>query len=133
VNEPEYRFDPETWDWSRPLFDHVQLHVRDVAESVRFYETVLAPLGIPLVYAREQQAEFPNFAVVGGRPPSGPGHVAFRAASEEQVQAFHRAGVEAGYRDNGAPGLRPQYYGHYYAAYLLDPDDNNVEAVYRGQ
>jgi catechol 2,3-dioxygenase-like lactoylglutathione lyase family enzyme len=101
---------------------------------VRFYETVLAPLAIPLVYARDEQAEFPNFALVGDRPPSGPGHVAFRAASEEQVQAFHRAGVEAGYRDNGAPpGLRPQYYGHYYAAYLLDPDDNNVEAVYRGQ
>ena len=133
MTAPDYRFDPETWDWSRPLFDHVQMHVRDVAESVRFYETVLAPLAIPLVYAGEQQAEFPNFAVVGGRTPSGPGHVAFRAASEAQVQAFHRAGVEAGYRDNGAPGLRPQYYGRYYAAYLLDPDDNNVEAVYRGR
>ena len=128
----EYRFDPATWDWSRPIYDHVQLHVRDVAASVRFYETVLAPLGIPLVYAREEQAEFPNLAIVGGRPPSGPLHVAFRAASEEQVQTFHVAGVEAGYRDNGAPGLRPQYYGNYYAAYLLDPDDNNIEAVFRG-
>ncbi len=127
-----YRFDPETWDWSRPLFDHVQLHVRDVAESVRFYETVLEPLGIPLVYVGEEVAEFPNLGLVSGRPPSGPGHIAFRATSEEQVQAFHRAGVEAGYRDNGPPGVRPQYYGRYYAAYVLDPDDNNVEAVYRG-
>ena len=128
----DFRFDPEEWDWSRPLFDHVQLHVRDVGESVRFYETVLAPLEIPLVYARDDAAEFPNLAIVGGRPPSGPMHLAFRAGSEEQVGAFHAAGVEAGYRDNGAPGLRPQYYGSYYAAYVLDPDGNNVEAVYRG-
>ena len=129
----EFRFDPETWDWSRPIFDHVQLHVRDVAASARFYETVLEPLGIPMVYETDEVAEFPNLGLVGGRPASGPGHIAFRAASEEQVQAFHRAGIDAGYRDNGAPGLRPQYYGHYYAAYLLDPDDNNVEAVYRGR
>ena len=129
----DYLFDPEAWDWSRPIYDHVQLHVRDVAASVRFYETVLSPLDIPLVYAKDEQAEFPGFALVGGRPPSGPGHVAFRASSEERVQAFHQAGIDAGYRDNGEPGLRPQYYGHYYAAYLLDPDDNNVEAVYRGQ
>ncbi len=125
----EYRFDPESWDWSRPLFDHVQLHVRDVGASVRFYETVLEPLGIPLVYATGEQAEFPNFAVVGGRPPSGPGHIAFRAASEEQVQAFHRAGVEAGYRDNGAPGERAEYHAGYYGAFVLDPDGNNVEVV----
>jgi catechol 2,3-dioxygenase-like lactoylglutathione lyase family enzyme len=130
--KPDWNFDPEEWDWSRPIYDHVQLHVEDVAASVRFYETVLRTLGIPLIYAREEQAEFPNLAVVGGRGRSGPMHLAFRAASEDQVQEFHAAGIEAGYRDNGAPGLRPQYYGHYYAAYLLDPDDNNVEAVYRG-
>ena len=94
----DYRFDPATWDWSRPLFDHVQLHVRNVAASARFYETVLQPLGIPLVYAHDEQAEFPNLALVGGRPPSGPGHIAFRATSEELVQAFHRAGVEAVFR-----------------------------------
>jgi catechol 2,3-dioxygenase-like lactoylglutathione lyase family enzyme len=129
---PDRNFDPEAWDWSRPIYDHVQLHVRSVADSVLFYDTVLEPLGIPLIYAREEQAEFPGLALVGGRPPSGPMHVAFRAASVEQVHAFHAVGVEAGYRDNGAPGLRPQYYGHYYAGYLLDPDDNNVEAVYRG-
>jgi catechol 2,3-dioxygenase-like lactoylglutathione lyase family enzyme len=112
--------------------DHVQLHVGDLEESVRFYRTVLEPLGIPMVYARDSAAEFPNLALVAGRPPSGPMHLAFRAATEEQVHAFHDAGVEAGFRTNGEPGLRPQYYGQYYAAYLLDPDDNNVEAVYRG-
>ena len=122
----------EQWDWSRALYDHVQLHVRDLEENVRFYRTVLEPLGIPMVYARDSAAEFPNLALVTGRPPSGPIHLAFRAATEEQVHAFHDTGVEAGFRSNGEPGLRPQYYGQYYAAYLLDPDDNNVEAVYRG-
>ena len=129
----EYNFDPESWDWSRPIYDHVQLHVRDLRESVRFYETVLAPLGIPLVYAREEVAEFPSLGLVAGRAPSGPMHLAFRAASEADVQAFHRAGVAGGFRDNGEPGIRPQYYGRYYAAYVLDPDDNNVEAVFRGE
>ncbi len=123
--------DPETWDWSRPIYDHVQLHVRDLSQSVRFYEAVLAPLGIPLFYAKGDVAEFPNLALLAGRPPSGPVHLAFRAGSEADVHAYHHAGVSAGFRDNGAPGLRPQYYGYYYAAYLLDPDDNNVEAVYR--
>jgi catechol 2,3-dioxygenase-like lactoylglutathione lyase family enzyme len=122
---------PETWDWSRPIYDHVQLHVRDLRASVRFYETVLAPLGIPLFYATDDVAEFPNLGLVAGRPPSGPMHLAFRAATEDDVHAFHAAGVSSGFRDNGAPGVRPQYYRYYYAAYLLDPDDNNVEAVFR--
>ena len=123
--------DPESWDWSRPVYDHVQLHVRDLAESVRFYQTVLAPLGIPLFYATHEAAEFPNLAVVAGRPPSGPMHLAFRAATELEVHEFHGAGVAAGFHDNGEPGVRPQYYRYYYAAYLLDPDGNNVEAVFR--
>ena len=122
---------PESWDWSRPIYDHVQLHVRDLTESVRFYETVLAPLGIPLFYATDDVAEFPNLGLVGGRPPSGAMHLAFRATTEDVVHAFHAAGVSAGFRDNGPPGVRPQYYRYYYASYLLDPDDNNVEAVFR--
>ena len=109
----------------------MQLHVRDLGESVRFYEIVLAPLGIPLFYVEGDVAEFPNLGIVAGRPPSGPMHLAFRAATEKIVHDFHAAGVTAGFRDNGAPGVRPQYYRYYYAAYLLDPDGNNVEAVYR--
>ena len=68
----DWNFDPEQWDWSRALYDHVQLHVRDLEENVRFYRTVLEPLGIPMVYARDSAAEFPNLALVTGRPPSGP-------------------------------------------------------------
>ncbi len=67
--------------------------------------------------------------------PSGPVHLAFVAGSRAQVDAFHRAGIEAGFRDNGAPGVREQYSsdegGRYFAAFLLDPDGNNVEAVVR--
>ena len=76
-----------------------------------------------------------NLVVSDDLPPGGPVHVAFVADSREQVDAFHRAGIEAGYRDNGAPGVREQYSseagGRYYAAFLLDPDGNNVEALYR--
>ena len=130
MSEPIWKLDPfKDWDWSRPIFDHVQLHVRDVPKSASFYETVLAPLGIPMIVDRGDSVEFPNLALVGGRPPSGPIHLAFRAARQEDVDAFHSAGVAAGYRDNGAPGLREEY--RYYAAFLLDPDENNVEAVYR--
>lgn len=130
MTESIWKLDPfKDWDWSRPLFDHVQLHVGDVRASAAFYETVLEPLGIPMIVDHGEAVEFPNLALVGGRPPSGPMHLAFRAPTEEQVQAFHRAGVEGGYRGNGAPGFREQY--RYYAAFLLDPDDNNVEAVFR--
>lgn len=130
MTESVWKIDPfKDWDWSKPVFDHVQLHVRDVRESAKFYETVLAPLGIPMIVDHGESVEFPNFALVGGRGTSGPMHLAFRATSEEQVQTFHRAGLDAGYRDNGGPGFREEY--RYYAAYLLDPDDNNVEAVYR--
>ena len=92
------------WDWSLRVFDHIDLHAGDYAASVRFYETVLAPLGIPKLYERDSE--------------------------KEHVDAFHRAGVEAGFRSNGEPGYR-EYGPGYYAAYLLDPDGNNVEALYR--
>jgi catechol 2,3-dioxygenase-like lactoylglutathione lyase family enzyme len=72
--------DPLSWDWSRPIYDHVQLHVQDLEASVHFYETALAPLGIPVFYVRDDQAELPNLALVAGRPPSGPLHLAFRAS-----------------------------------------------------
>jgi catechol 2,3-dioxygenase-like lactoylglutathione lyase family enzyme len=128
---PLWKLDPDRdWDWSRPIFDHVDVFVRDLRESVRFYETVLAPLDVPMIVDRGDSVEFPNFGLVSGRPPSGPLHLAFRAATQAEVNAFHRAGVEGGFRDNGSPGERPEY--RYYAAFLLDPDDNNVEAVFRG-
>jgi catechol 2,3-dioxygenase-like lactoylglutathione lyase family enzyme len=123
------------WDWSRIVFDHVHLGVRDAAASKKFYETVLGTLGIPAVWDSEHGAQFANLVFTDDREPSAPVHLAFVADSREQVDAFHRAGIEAGYRDNGAPGVREQYSskegGTYYAAFLLDPDGNNVEAVRR--
>ena len=124
------------WDWTRIVFDHVHVRVKDATESVAFYRAVLEPLGIPSVWAGENGAQFANLVVTDGEPyTSGPVHVAFVAESRDQVDAFHRAGIEAGGRDNGAPGVREDYSskdgGRYYAAYLLDPDDNNIEAVRR--
>jgi catechol 2,3-dioxygenase-like lactoylglutathione lyase family enzyme len=122
------------WDWSRSIFDHVQLRVSDLAASRAFYDTVLAPLGIPRMLDSTDAVQWANFAVShGGGPLTESLHVAFMAPSREAVDAFHAAGLAAGYRDNGAPGVRQ--YGPpamtYYAAYVLDPDGHNVEAVHR--
>jgi catechol 2,3-dioxygenase-like lactoylglutathione lyase family enzyme len=126
---------PIDWDWNRVVIDHVSLSVSDARASVRFYKTVLEPLGIPPIWESERGAQLANLVVVEREPLSGPTHIAFVAASREEVDAFHRAGVEAGFRDNGPPGVREQYSseegGRYYAAFLLDPDGNNVEAVRR--
>jgi catechol 2,3-dioxygenase-like lactoylglutathione lyase family enzyme len=117
------------------VIDHVSLSVGDAQASTRFYKTVLEPLGIPPIWESERGAQLANLVVVEREPLSGPTHVAFVAGSREEVDAFHRAGVEAGFRDNGPPGVREQYSseeaGRYYAAFLLDPDGNNVEAVRR--
>jgi len=121
----------ESWDWSRRIFDHVEVHASDYAESVRFYETVLARLGIPKLLVQGEYTAFADFDVVEGRtPPTQNLHVCFFAREKEQVDAFHAAGVEAGFRSNGAPGYR-DYGPGYYAAFLLDPDGNNIEALYR--
>ncbi len=123
------------WDWTRVVIDHVKLPVRDAVASRRFYTTVLEPLGIPPLWEDERGAQFANLVVSAQPETGGPVHVAFVADSREQVDAFHRAGIEAGYRDNGAPGVREHYSseeaGRYYAAFLLDPDGNNIEAVRR--
>ena len=123
------------WDWDRVVVDHVIIGVRDPAESIRFYRAVLEPLEIPPLWETERGAQFANLVVSGRHEPGGPIHLAFVARSREEVDAFHRAGVDAGFRDNGGPGVREQYSsdeaGRYYAAFLLDPDGNNVEAVRR--
>jgi catechol 2,3-dioxygenase-like lactoylglutathione lyase family enzyme len=126
------------WDWTRVVFDHVKINVRDPAASIGFYKTVLEPLAIPPLWETQRGAQFANLVVFEGSTsgePSGPVHIAFVAETRAQVDAFHRAGIDAGFHDNGAPGVREQYSsddaGRYYAAYLLDPDGNNVEAVLR--
>ena len=123
----------EDWDWSQHVVDHVELHASDYTESISFYATVLAPLGIPNWpedWGSERVTCFTRVNVVDRHPPTRGLHLCFVARSRDQVEAFHRAGVEAGYRSNGEPGYR-DYAPGYYAAFLLDPDDNNIEALYR--
>ena len=110
------------------MFDHVEVPVSDLARSGEFYATVLAPLGLEASEGPEM-VEFGALTLVPGTPTQRM-HFAFMAETRDVVDAFHRAGVDAGYRDNGAPGLR-DYAPDYYAAYLLDPDGHNVEAVHR--
>ena len=113
--------------------DHVTIRVSDFQASRDFYSTVLAPLGHELGWQDEaiRGAEWGDFSIAeDGGPLTRNVHVAFAAASREQVDAFHRVALEAGYRDNGPPGERPVYHDGYYGAYVLDPDGNNVEAVF---
>jgi catechol 2,3-dioxygenase-like lactoylglutathione lyase family enzyme len=110
------------------MFDHVVLPVSNLNASKEFYARVLEPFGIPL-----SEGEYVEFGalVLEERPPQDRLHFAFIAESEAEVDAFHEAGIQAGYRSNGPPGIRERYAPDYYAAYLLDPDGHNVEAVYR--
>ena len=115
------------------VIDHVTLRVSDFEASKAFYSTVLAPLGHELAWedAEEGLAEWGDFSIAAdGRPLTRNVHVAFVAKNREEVDAFHRAAIEAGHRDNGPPGERPQYHPGYYGAFVLDPDGNNVEAVF---
>jgi catechol 2,3-dioxygenase-like lactoylglutathione lyase family enzyme len=126
--------DPRDWDWSEHVVDHVDLNAGDYEESLRFYETVLAPLGIPRLPEYDDEGgrytSFTRVNVVDRRPATRDLHLCFRARSREAVDAFHEAGVAAGFRSNGEPGYR-DYGPGYYAAFLLDPDGNNIEALYR--
>ena len=113
---------------------HVAVNVADWDRAKRFYEGVLGPLGYRIVY--EEQGALAYFADTNGldfgmgrRDPVGGAHVAFECEDRPTVGAFYAAAMAAGGRDNGPPGLRPQYAPDYYAAYVLDPDGNNIEAV----
>jgi catechol 2,3-dioxygenase-like lactoylglutathione lyase family enzyme len=108
------------------------LRVSDFTASRRFYDTVLAPLGLEAYVVQEPPfAEWGDFSIIAdGEPVAAHVHVAFAAASQSAVDAFHAAGLAAGHRDNGAPGERPHYHPGYYGAFLLDPDGHNVEAVF---
>ena len=118
------------------LFDHVRLPVRDIARSRAFYERALQPFGVRVV----QSSQGPGFAIddrgdfwiMEQEMAAASVHIAFAAPDRETVDAFHAAAVEAGGVDNGRPGLRPHYHSGYYAAFVLDPDGNNVEAVFQG-
>jgi catechol 2,3-dioxygenase-like lactoylglutathione lyase family enzyme len=116
------------------MYDHIGLKVKDLDASVRFYTAALAPLGIVLCSRDDSGAGFgppgePALWLYPGGAKAPGTHVAFRATSRKLVDQFHRGGVEAGGKDHGKPGLRADYAPTYYAAFLLDPDGNNVEAV----
>jgi catechol 2,3-dioxygenase-like lactoylglutathione lyase family enzyme len=112
------------------VVDHLDIHTTNFGESVRFYEAVLTPLGIPKLYERETEACFTHVNVVAAEAPTTNLHLCFYARSKAEVEDFHSAGVGHGFISNGGPGYR-DYAPGYYAAYLLDPDGNNVEALYR--
>ena len=122
------------------MIDHTGLGVSDFQKSKAFYLKVLAPLGYQVL--KELPASIapqgamglgvppkPDFWVAGGKPQSPPLHLAFRAASRAQVDAFYQAALAAGGRDNGPPGIRAHYHTNYYGAFVLDPDGHNIEAV----
>jgi lactoylglutathione lyase len=119
------------------LVDHVQLVVRDLAASRRFYEAVFAALGVPVggegpgfFWADEVFVSSTDSPAAQGRP-TGPTHLAFQARDRDMVDRFHAAALAAGGQDNGAPGER-RYHPGYYAAFARDPDGNNIEAVHHG-
>jgi catechol 2,3-dioxygenase-like lactoylglutathione lyase family enzyme len=119
------------------LIDHLQLVVRDLQASKRFYSAAFSTLGIPIggegadfFWADELFVSSKESKAAQGML-TGRTHLAFQAASREVVDAFHRAAVAAGGKDNGAPGERP-YHPGYYAAFVTDPDGNNIEAVFHG-
>ena len=121
------------------ILDHIGFNVSDLAASKRFYEAALSPLGIGVaakgdgwvMLGRDGKPQF-WFGAFGASP--GPIHIAFAAANREQVRQFHAAALEAGGKDNGAPGLRPEYHANYYGAFVIGPDGHNIEAVcHRGE
>jgi catechol 2,3-dioxygenase-like lactoylglutathione lyase family enzyme len=123
------------------MIDHTGINVSDPAKSRRFYEAALAPLGYAVLMEIPKEhtggkvvlgcgvAPKPDFWLAEGTPCEPRIHVAFRAKSHAEVDAFYKAALAAGGRDNGPPGPRPHYHPHYYGAFVLDPDGYNVEAV----
>jgi catechol 2,3-dioxygenase-like lactoylglutathione lyase family enzyme len=111
------------------LIDHVHLKVRDLEAARVFYRAALAAVGVPLTEAVDHLSA-DELWIDEGEPHTHI-HLAFQAADRETVERFHEAGLAAGGRDNGPPGERP-YHPGYYAAFLLDPDGNNIEAVFHG-
>ena len=115
------------------MFDHVGIAVSDLAASERFYRTVLGALGVAPSHAGADLVEWADWdigATDAEHPVTRGLHVGFRAPSPTAVDAFWQAGIDAGYRDAGAPGPRPVYAEGYYGGFLLDPDGNSVEAVH---
>jgi catechol 2,3-dioxygenase-like lactoylglutathione lyase family enzyme len=124
------------------MLDHVSITVSDLARAARFYDAVMAALRVPCVYREDaaigygqrNRAQDDTHTYLTIRATAAPvdadrRHWCFRAPDRAAVDAFHAAGLAQGGQDDGAPGLRPHYHEHYYAAFLRDPDGNRIEAV----
>lgn len=123
------------------MIDHTGVNVSDPAKSRSFYDAALKPLGYAVLMEVPTEhtggivvlgygvAPKPDFWVTQGTPNAPRIHIAFRAESNAQVDAFYKAAMAAGGRDNGPPGPRPHYHANYYGAFVLDPDGHNIEAV----
>jgi catechol 2,3-dioxygenase-like lactoylglutathione lyase family enzyme len=123
------------------MIDHTGIGVADVGRSANFYDAALGALGMRRVAQIPENSgtdgigyglDHPVFWIDRFHPHSAKQHTAFAAKSRREVDAFYAAALKAGGIDNGGPGLRRQYSPGYYAAFVLDPDGNNIEAVYRG-
>ena len=120
------------------MIDHFEIKVVNLPECIKFYSAVLKPLGIELKWSDDGAAGFGVIEdpervlfLIEKAESASTVHLAFAATSQEAVDAFHQAGVSSGYRSNGKPGFRDHYALGYYAAFLFDPDGNNIEAVAR--
>ncbi len=123
------------------MIDHIGVAVADMDRARAFYTSALEPLGVGLVMEVSAEATGGDahagfgadnkafFWIGTGAKPKGGTHLAFAVGTRAEVDAFYRAAIAAGGRDNGAPGLRPEYHPHYYGAFVFDPDGNNIEAV----
>ena len=122
------------------MLDHIGFSVSDYAHAKAFYEKALAPLGYVIAMEVQQDANDakaagfgidgkPDFWIGGEGKLNKPVHIAFAARDRAAVDAFYKAALAAGGTDNGPPGLRPHYHASYYAAFVLDPDGHNIEAV----
>ncbi|QGX40757.1 VOC family protein [Permianibacter aggregans] len=126
------------------MFDHLSTYVTDYSATKRFYTEVLSVLGygLQMEFVAEWNKEFPTqhmcafgpsgkpaFWIIEVKTPYTPRHIEFAATNRSMVAQFHERGLENGGKDNGAPGLRPMYHEHYFGAFLLDQDGNNIEAV----
>jgi len=117
------------------MLDHIGIRVSDYERSKRFFEAALEPLGYKLLFehaisgAGFGRSSKPDFWIKRGQP-SPSLHIAFASDDRATVDAFYKAAISANGRDNGGPGLRPEYHANYYGAFVHDPDGHNIEAVY---
>lgn len=121
------------------MIDHITLRVKNIETTKSFYLKTLQPLG----YSLTAEMEFDAIKIIGfgknnktdtwfttDKPVSAPLHICWKAESKEQVDAFYEEAIFAGGKDNGKPGIRTEYHENYYGAFVLDPDGNNIEAVF---